>query len=166
MISSIKRPEMFLSLSKFIPEAHFEMIGGRTKIEPQLYDSIGSESKRIPNLNFRGFIRPSRIENFFREASVFVNTSTYEGFPNTFIQAWSHNVPVVSLTVDPDEIIKKEGIGFRSGSFDKLVSDVRTLVTNDDLRRNMGGKSRKYVEREHDIKVVTDKYLELFEGIR
>ena len=46
--------------------------------------------------------RPGRGERAVRERGPLVNTSDYEGFSNTFIQAWMRRVPIASLHVDPD----------------------------------------------------------------
>ena len=86
-------------------------------------------------------------------ASIFVNTSTgdYEGFPNTFSQAWMRKTPVVSLHTDPDGMIKRYQLGFHSGNFDQMVSDVRTLLTDDQLRQRMGENAYRYAVTEHNI---------------
>lgn len=109
------------------------MVGGRGE-PPQLYDEIGAAVPKLPNLKFFGFIPYHKVNEFFRRASVFVNTSSVEGFPNTFIQAWDHYIPVVSLNVDPDNIIQNEKVGFLSGTLKKLVS----IINNNKLKTFVG----------------------------
>lgn len=163
-ISSIKRPHLFIELAKSIPSAHFEIIGGRG--EPhQLHDEIKAVAQKLSNLKFYGFIPYNKVNEYFRRGSIFVNTSIMEGFPNTFIQAWAHYIPVVSLKVDPDNIIQNEKLGFFSDTFKQLVSDVNTLLEDEKLRRTMGENARKYVEREHDIRKNVKKYIKIFEEI-
>jgi len=159
-ISTLKQPHLFVELAKSLPHVNFEMIGG--KGDPQLYEEIEAVSKKMPNLKFYGFIPFHKIDEYFRKASIFVNTSRIEGFPNTFIQAWAHRVPVVSLTVDPDGIIQSEKLGFRSGTFKQLISDVITLLNDEKLRKTIGENARKYVEREHDIKKTVKMYIKVF----
>ena len=162
-ISNVKRPRLFMELAKSIPNAPFEMIGGKTSGEPQLYDEVLAIAQKLPNLKFHGFVSYHNVNDYFKRDSIFVNTSRVEGFPNTFIQAWSHKIPVVSLNVDPDKIIQNENLGFRSGTFKQLVSDVTTLLENEELRKTMGKNAREYVEKEHDIKQTVKKYIKIFE---
>ena len=61
---------------------------------------------------------------------MFVNTSLYEGFPNTFIQAWSHGAVVASLTVDIDGGMEAQGVGYCAGSFDRLEKIIDRLVSS------------------------------------
>jgi len=164
-ISSVKRPHLFVELAKFIPHACFEMVGGKTKGEPQLYNEIVAAAQELPNLRFHGFVPYHHVNEYFKKASIFVNTSHIEGFPNTFIQAWMRYTPVVSLNVDPDGIIRNEKLGFCSGTFKQLVSDVITLLKDEKLRKIMGKNARKYVEREHDIRKTVKKYIKIFKEI-
>lgn len=161
-VTRVKKPQLFAKLAKSIPYARFEMIGGRTENESQLYDEIITASKKIPNLTFHGFVPYHQINRYFEEAAIFVSTSDVEGFPNTFIQAWAHYTPVVSLKVDPDNTIQNENLGFRSGTFKQLVSDATTLLENEELRKTMGENARKYVQRDHDVRKTVKKYIEIF----
>jgi len=161
MIKDVKQPELFLKLAQDVPEGNFQMIGG-VGDDPQLYNKIAEASAAILNLEFVGFVPFNEVDQYFEQALILVNTSEYEGFSNTFIQAWQQCVPVVSLNTDPDEVICNHRLGFHSRSFEQLVHDVRTLLGNDHLREEMGRNGRQYVEMEHDIHSVVRKYIQVF----
>lgn len=164
-LSYVKQPQLFLKLAKLLSKAQFEMIGPKAEGELQLFKYVEEESKKIPNINYRGFVHPSEIDIFYKKASVLVNTSIYEGFPMSFIQAWLNYTPTISLNVDPDGIIEREGVGFYSKTFDRLVHDVHLLITDEKLREEMGWRARKYAEREFDIRFIARKYANIFEKI-
>lgn len=154
-----KHPELFLKLARSIPYARFQMIGGSSK-DIVFYQKIQQESKEIPNLEFVGFVPYANIKDYFSKASIFVNTSNVEGFPNTFIEAWLSRTPVVSLEIDPDEVICKNNLGFHSKTFDQMVKDVETLLLNANLCDQMGQNGQSYVKREHDVKKNVDLFIE------
>lgn len=159
-----KQPELFLKLAKTIPDARFQMVGGAST-DKQFYDKIKEEAGKIPNLEFVGFVPYPDVNKYFEHASILVNTSSVEGFSNTFLQAWSAYTPVISLNADPDGIICKYKLGFHSRTFEQMVNDVKTLLMDEKLREEMGMNGREYVEREHDIKKVVEKYAKVFKGV-
>ena len=160
-LSNIKNPKLFVEIAKLLPNIQFEMVGGSVG-DCQIDDYILQSVKNLSNFKYAGFVPYSEVNSYFERASIFVSTSSVEGFPNTFIQAWAHNVPVVSLNIDPDQVIQKEQIGFFSGTFEQLLKDVTTLVEDEQLREKMGKKGRIYVEREHDIHEVVKRYTVIF----
>lgn len=105
-----KRPEQFLNLAKAFPHEKFIMIGGRDLKDGYLYNEIKTLAERIENLRFLGFQPLDVTEAYFDQCKVFINTSKYEGFPNTFLQAWRRGIPVISY-VDPDNVIQSKKLG-------------------------------------------------------
>ena len=105
-----KRPSVFLELARHFPDERFVMVGGRTNDRTEenriLYDAIASEARHLSNLEFKGFLPFDLAEKQFESAKLFVNTSLHEGFPNTFLQAWSRGIPVISF-FDPDTLIRE-----------------------------------------------------------
>ncbi len=159
-----KQPALFLELARAIPDAKFQMVGGSGS-DRRFYDEIKKEAGKIPNLEFTGFVPYPEINNYFNNASILVNTSTVEGFSNTFLQAWAGYTPVVSLVADPDEIICKHKLGFHSRTFDQMIDDLKTLLKDEKLRVNMGLNGRKYVETEHNISKAVENYIKIFDTL-
>lgn len=164
-ITNAKSPWLLVELAECLPDAQFEMIGGKTEKESQLYDEIAMAARNLPNLAFHGFVPYNCINEYFEKASIFVNTSSIEGFPNTFIQAWANNIPVVTLNVDPDRILQNKQLGMHSGTFNQLVTNVTALLHDEKLREKMGRNARRHVEEEHDIKKTVDNYIQIFRKI-
>jgi glycosyltransferase involved in cell wall biosynthesis len=157
-IRPVKQPNIFLKIAKSLPQFRFIMIGGESKGEKKLFNEIQKEANTISNLEFLGFVPDNKIQKCYEEASIFINTSQIEGFPNTFLEAWMNYTPVISLNVDPDEVICNEKLGLHSKTFEQIILDVNTLLLNDNLRKEMGMNARKYVEQNHDSKKIANQF--------
>lgn len=164
-VNDRKRPDMFLKLAESLPEYKFIMIGGEGANNKEFYQRMEREALKIKNLRFLGFVPYKETQKYFRKCKVFVNTSMDEGFPNTYLQAWSNYAPVAALEFDPDEVICKNKLGFHSISFDKLLGDVRLLMENEKLRRSMALNGRRYVEKNHKMEKIVNDYIQAFRGI-
>lgn len=160
-----KQPEAFVRLAaacRDLEAVRFVLIGGGsegTAWHGGLMRQIGA----IGNLNYVGAMSQADVNRALAQAHVYVNTSLYEGFPNTFIQAWMREVPVVSLHVDPDGVLEREQLGGCAGNEQRLAELVRNLAVNESLRRAMGEKSRSYANQYHSMANV-ERLAELFES--
>jgi glycosyltransferase involved in cell wall biosynthesis len=99
MLRRAKRPELFLELARRLPRYRFTMVGGAALDDPEFHAHIEALARELPNVEFTGFLPLAQAERWFDRARLLVNTSLYEGMPNTFLQAWARGVPTVS-TVD------------------------------------------------------------------
>jgi glycosyltransferase involved in cell wall biosynthesis len=160
----VKRPELFVALANAVPEARFQMIGGPSG-DYEFSESIRRLSQSVPNLEFLGFIAFDKINDYFRKASVFVNTSLFEGFPHAVLQAWIHYVPTMCFNEISTSLLGRFKMGFNPKTFDELVNDTRVLIHDEALRTQMGKNARQYAEREHDITRITAQYNALLDKL-
>lgn len=157
-VKAWKRPEQFIELAARCRDlaADFVMVGAIQ--EPKYKTVINRAAANLPNFRYAGFAELSEIGTYFAQAHLFVNTSVNnEGYPNSFIHAWLHGVPVVTLGVDPDLLLSQGGLGVAAKSPDELAQAVRSLLTNPDRRREIGARARAFAEQEHDLGRVVDR---------
>lgn len=161
-----KHPEYVLDLADAIPDAHFVIVGGRAEEAPDLYDDIRTGASQRENVDFEGFMTHEDIMTYYRGADIFVNTSDAEGFPNTFLEAWSTATPVVSLSVDPNGALTDETAGLvADGSRERLREYLRRIVTDDEFRYGLAESALAHFEKNHDIAVVVDRYEALYKRL-
>jgi glycosyltransferase involved in cell wall biosynthesis len=154
---SFKRPEVVLEIAKQVPDARFVLIG--SKNNESLYDRITAEAQALDNVDVVGYVPYEEINEYFERCDLFLNTSKSEGFPNTFLQAWAHRKPVVSLNVDPNDIIATNNIGFCANeSIDDLIQQLQNLIADTSSRRAMGDAAYEYFKANHSIKSVAAEY--------
>jgi glycosyltransferase involved in cell wall biosynthesis len=118
-----KRPEMCLELAKLLPDFEIIMVGSRTG-QVELAERIKKKVRSIENITFVGHLPLPEVEELFDSILGLVNTSFVEGFPNTFLQAWSRGLPVFSF-VEPDNIISNNNLGAKVSSTEEMATSIR-----------------------------------------
>lgn len=161
----LKRGEVLVQLAERCKaiKCSFVMVYGQTK--NGYIDPILEKAKGKDNLTIYGEILPHEVDDLLEKAILFVNTSVYEGFPNTFVQSWLRETVTISLNVDPGGVITREKLGMCSGSFEQLVADVKFLIENDKERIEMGKRVRVYAEAAHGFDHNVQKLSDFFSKI-
>jgi len=154
-LKQLKRPELFVRLARALQDlkgVEFVMIGQEPP-HPQPWSvALMRDIAQTPNLRFLGQRSHAEVHALLARACVCVNTSTHEGFPNTFIEAWLRDAVVVSLDVDPDGVLQREGVGIHAGSEEQLQSAVRALVLDPAARAGYVERARRYVRAKHSLR--------------
>lgn len=160
-----KRPGMVLELARKLPEQKFVMIGGSAgsdSAEQDLYFQLLEESRSISNLELRGFQEIGEVEKCILNCRVLINTSLHEGFPNTFLHAWSVGVPVLSFC-DPDDLIESHSLGLVATTLDDMAEKLKFICEG---HLNISPERiKKYFEKNLSIEKVSKVYMELFEDL-
>lgn len=129
-IKSLKRPTWVFDLAKKMPNFSFTIIGG--DMEHSLFDTCNREADSLPNLHFLGSKSFRETNEYFKHCRLFLCTSEYEGFPNTFLQAWSNNVPIIS-TVNPNNVLESHNTGIFCQTIEELSSAIDKCLTDNNL---------------------------------
>jgi len=165
-VRSVKRPEFFLELAQKMPELSFKMIGGASNGNnwESYYCQIKELAARIPNLEFVGFVPYGEIDQHFNTSRLFVNTSEYEGFPNTFLQSWIRGIPTVSF-FNPEAVIKGRQVSVVVNSIDEMIVKIKELLASSKEYNEIGNICKEYVQQFHSTDKIVDEYTKVFETL-
>jgi glycosyltransferase involved in cell wall biosynthesis len=156
-----KGAELFVELARRCPERRFRLVGGG---EADYFASIQALAVGVPNLELTGFVPYREVEPMFDGIAVHVSTSKFEGFPNTFLQAWSRGVPTISF-FDPDAKVQGRPTGVVVADLDEMVVALRRLNDDRALWRQHSADVKHYFDQTFALDAVADQYERLFERL-
>ena len=157
----LKQPELFIQLAKEIPSEQFVMICQKAKGDLH-YNEFVRLAGTVSNLKFIEYVPFQKIDRYFQQAKVLVNTSSAEGFPNTFIQAGKCGTAIITLNTNPDGFLDRFNCGLCAyDNWDKFVDSLKHLL-NENRYIGMGKNARKYVEENHDVAKIIEQYKKHF----
>lgn len=148
-----KRPELIMEIAEICPDIEFKIVGGVGE-DAGHAEYIRERATARSNIEFVGFVPPSEIGNWYERARLYLNTSELEGLPNTYLEAWSRGTPCVSLGVDPDGVIAREGLGTVGADTQASAAAIRALLSDAAEWSKTSERCRAYVRREHDPEVL------------
>ncbi len=146
---AIKRPHLFLDLAERLPGTKCVMVCVREDAE--LWESVAARAAGIANVTFIERVPYHEAQRHYDAARIFVNTSTYEGWPNSFIQAGLGETALASLTVNSDELFGRFGLGvFGYGNFDAWAEEIRGLLDDSQRLERCQRECARFVATLHD----------------
>lgn len=108
------------------------------------------------------------IDNYYKEAEIFVMTSRFEGLGMVILEAFNYGVPVISFDcpVGPKEIIRHGINGFLVPNQDVecMTRKINLLMEDNELRKYFS-KNTKIDLDKFNIENVGLKWIELFEKL-
>lgn len=149
-----KRPEAFVRLAQALQDregVRFIMVGAPEGSGSAWERALLASIEATRNLEFLGQRSHEEVNRLLARAHIFVNTSRYEGFPNTFVQAWLREAVVVSLEVDPDGVLERDGMGILAGSEDGLRAAVGRLIDHPEQRAEYARRGREHAAAHHSL---------------
>jgi N,N'-diacetylbacillosaminyl-diphospho-undecaprenol alpha-1,3-N-acetylgalactosaminyltransferase len=107
------------------------------------------------------------INSLIAISDIFVLPSYREGLPVTLMEAASMHKPIVTTdTVGCRDVVENGINGYLVPVKDTkiLKNKIKNLIEDKQLRVTMGKKGREKVEKEFDVKVVVNKYIDFYES--
>lgn len=152
----VKRPKLVLELAENFPEYIFTLIMSFSS--QTIHTEILARSKHMSNIIIKPYIPYNEIEVEYAKAGLLINTSLFEGFPNTFLQAAKYGVPILSLNVDPNGMLTEYGCGrFCNGDFEAMKLALPELVKTDNYAK-ASANGLDYVRKYHDKTLIAEQF--------
>lgn len=152
-----KRPLEYIRLAQKLPEFTFRMVVMDQGASEPLLEELHRLARATPNVEHVPPQSRTELGALMQRSYAIVSTSTVEGMPNVFLEAWARGVPALSLSYDPGGVIAREQVGFvASGSLEDLGRLARGLAESPD--RHLAGRCREYVQDNHSVSAVAARW--------
>jgi len=150
-ISEVKRLEWLLDSAQQCQEITFDVVGAPGSDSPYTL-SLMERAAGISNMEIHGYVPYTEMDKCYQRCHVLCCTSAYEGFPNTFLEAWSSGIPVVS-TFDPDGVIAANGLGWVAHDVEGIVACFKKISQSPEILAEASKASRQYYLENHTPEV-------------
>lgn len=160
----LKRPGLLLDVAAQLPHLNFHLIGGPMPGADGLFAQVRERAATLPNVIFHGFVPQHQIGDYVERARVLVSTSETEGFPNTYLQAWSRGTPVVAF-IDPQGLIGRHRLGVVVSDARELRAAIAKLAGESEEWRAASARSCRYIDGRADEQQTVGAYLEALSGL-
>jgi glycosyltransferase involved in cell wall biosynthesis len=151
MLRQPKRPDLLIDIARRCPSVRFVVCGGASahRSPPGYSARLIAELASVPNIDYLGHVAPDRAIDIIGRAALLLSTSEAEGFPSVFLEAWAHGTPVVSLTIDPDHVIARHGLGVKCDGVESASRDIEALLGSVSRREAIAARAREYAANTH-----------------
>jgi len=156
-LKPLKQPEKYIEIVEHFKDNNsikFLMIG---RDLGNKYQHLLQTQCENPNFDYLGELTNDEVNVLLEKSHILINTSEYEGFSNTFVQAWMRGTVVISLNSNPDNVLTKFNIGYETITKSNTISVINKLINNINLLKEKGDSSQKYAIEAHSIKNVYKK---------
>ncbi len=109
----------------------------------------------------------SDMSAVYQQADLLLLTSDLEGTPNVILEAMAHGLPVAATKVGGVPVLLGQDRGFMSDPSDEqgLASAALRLVTNPNLRSELGRVGQEYVKRFHSHSQLHRQLMGIYEKV-
>jgi glycosyltransferase involved in cell wall biosynthesis len=160
----VKRPDAVVEIARALPKIGFTMVGGALPGAEACFERVSAAARELPNLSVLGPVPYHQVGGLYDRARLFLNTSTMEGFPNSFLQAWMRGLPVVS-TFDPDDgLIRREQLGTAVSTVAELIPAVQQTLQDPVLAARTARRAHQFAVQQFSGPAVARRYLEYLDG--
>lgn len=164
-VKPLKRPDHVVALARRLHHLRFLMVGGPgvDRGAQAYFDGIARQARGLSNLTMTGHVPFRDVGAAFDGASVCLNTSDYEGLPNTFMQAWLRGIPTLSF-VRPESAPGVTGT-LACDDLDHMALRLQRLTGDRAVWAAASQASQRHFKAHHTMEAAVTRYLEVFDRV-
>jgi glycosyltransferase involved in cell wall biosynthesis len=154
-----KNLQLLYNVVLSLPNEEFKIAGKPVSPLDEETEIFIKKLKDLPNVEFMGSVSRNEILPFFSKSKFLLNTSRYEGFSNTFLEAMMTGTPILTTeNVNPDGIIDTFGLGYIYNNENDLKEILNGISELDYIQKSKN--CIEYVQNNHDHLVLGKKLLD------
>jgi glycosyltransferase involved in cell wall biosynthesis len=144
-----KNLKLLFEVASFLQNETFKIAGAHLSYTDDETAVYVEKLKTLPNVEFVGKVSRSEILTFFQQAKFLINTSRYEGFSNTFLEAMVTGTPILTTpNVNPDGIINKHGLGIIFETPEELSRSLNEITDQEYVE--LSNNCIRHISKYHD----------------
>jgi glycosyltransferase involved in cell wall biosynthesis len=149
-ITAARNPYLFNEIAKSLPKLKFKWIG-----DGPLRNVIDA-----PNIEVTGLLARNDAIKHVKDSLIYLQTSLWEGMPVALLEAMASAKSVIASNIigNKDLVTHNETGLLCDLETSKFVESIKELNKNKKERIRLGLAARKYIEKNHDVKVAIKKY--------
>ena len=115
-------------------------------------------------INFIGKIENTKLNEYLKNADIFIQASNYEGLPHSILEAMNFEIPILSTDVGGCSVLLNKGergyIIPMPVSEVEISEGIRTIINNKDEASSKVKLAKNYLNQEHNFKTNAEIYHE------
>jgi L-malate glycosyltransferase len=153
-------------VNKTIPGIKFVICGTGPLLQKlkDIIRNVGLEEKVL----FLGRIERKKLINLYKNATIYVICSVYEGLPTVLLEAMACGLPVVATNIGGNrDLISSNinGLLIPPRSPEKMAQMIQLLWNDECLRKKLGQNARETIIKRYTWDIITNDYVKLYECI-
>jgi glycosyltransferase involved in cell wall biosynthesis len=169
-LRTLKRHDDFIKAAALIaprfPDAHFVLAGLDTSLSREVHkhlEQLVNDSGLKDRFHFLGWVE--NAEKLLSALDVFVSASETESFGLAIAEAMAAGTPVVATATEGarEVVVDREtGLLVPIGDVAGIAASIVKLLSNGELRRQMGAQARRIVNQRFSLKRMVDQIEQIY----
>ena len=155
----VKRLEWLLDLAEILQDFTFDVVGTANQ-ESDYASALVVRARSIANVRVHGRVSAEQLERLYADAFLLCCTSSFEGFPTTFLEAWKQSLPVVT-SFDPDHQVSEYDVGVAANSVKEMSEAIRWLRVEPSIYAQKSSNAQALYKRSYAPEAIVAKYQDL-----
>jgi glycosyltransferase involved in cell wall biosynthesis len=147
---------------------HIKLILAGPVIEQDSADQILSKGKELKCFSYLGELSQHETRRLMYASDIFLNTSISEGMSGAILEAMAESLPVIATRNSGNAALvdnNENGFLVLLNDQEDLIEKLMCLISDKELRNNMGAKGREKVEKYYTSEQEIDRLLKVYEKV-
>jgi len=157
---SYKRPWIVVEVARALPEIPFVMI--MPLVDNDLAKALLDQLMPLQNVSFIDYVPYAEVQSYYDIARIVLNTSLFEGYPNTLNQTAQARSVYISLKWNADDVLGADGMGFCcENDVSRFIAMIEQVYHDTVLQDKIGERAFQMLKKNNALEAVVREYQSL-----